>query len=30
MLHWIAWMIIEEKDVDALRTALRPSGGLEA
>jgi hypothetical protein len=30
MLHWIAWMIVEEKDVPALRTALRPSRGLEA
>ena len=29
-LHWIAWMIVEEKDVPALRTALRPSRGLEA
>jgi hypothetical protein len=29
-LHWIAWMIVDEKDVPALRTALRPSRGLEA
>ena len=29
-LHWIAWMIVEEKDVVALRAALRPSRGLEA
>lgn len=28
--HWIAWMIVQEKDVAALRTALRPSRGLEA
>lgn len=28
--HWIAWMIVEEKDVPALRVALRPSRGLEA
>jgi hypothetical protein len=28
--HWIAWMIVEEKDVDRLRAALRPSRGLEA
>jgi hypothetical protein len=28
--HWIAWMIVEEKDVAALRAALRPSRGLEA
>lgn len=28
--HWIAWMIVEEKDVAALRAALRPSRGLSA
>jgi hypothetical protein len=29
-LHWIAWMIVEEKDVPSLRAALNPSRGLEA
>ena len=29
-LHWIAWMIVDEKEVPALRIALRPSRGLEA
>jgi hypothetical protein len=29
-LHWIAWMIVEEKDVATLRAALRPSRGVEA
>jgi hypothetical protein len=29
-LHWIAWMIVEETDVAALRVALKPSRGLEA
>lgn len=28
--HWVAWMVVEEKDVMALRAALRPSRGLEA
>jgi hypothetical protein len=29
-LHWIAWMIVEAKDVSAVRAALRPSRGLPA
>lgn len=29
-LHWIAWMVVEEKDVPALRATLSPTRGLEA
>lgn len=28
--HWMAWMVVEGKDVEPVRAALRPSRGLPA